>query len=218
MAIMAAAASVMAQPAADDETGVRPGVLLSRQLMESRQLRVGDLVRLAADSSGARSQLFRILGEYEPTPDPMRFAQRRLEFDFATHRALGDGGNVRLQSSEVGQLVDALLADHGGIHVGEKKLLAPGSNRLHDNVDRQVAARPLQAGFDRLDIAGAGDRAVEGDVDGHFVEQPLRRSGRGEDGQRAVDGSRERVPPGEERTPLHDDVGETGRAVRAVPP
>ena len=52
-------------------------------------------------------------------------AQRRLELDFAAHRAFGDGGDMRLQPGEIGQFVDAFLADHGGIHVGEKKLLAP---------------------------------------------------------------------------------------------
>ena len=114
-------------------------------------------------------------------------AQRRLELDFAAHRAFGDGGDMRLQAGEIGQFVDAFLADHGGIHVGQKKLLAPGRDRLHDNVDRQVAARLLQAGFDRLDVVRAADLAFEGNVDRHLVEQPLRRSGRGENGQRAVD-------------------------------
>ena len=76
-------------------------------------------------------------------------AQRRLEFDFAAHRAFGDPGDMRLQPGEIGQFVDAFLADHGGIHVGQKKLLAPDRSRLHDNVDRQVAARLAQAGFDR---------------------------------------------------------------------
>ena len=76
---IAASVAVTAQRLAGEETGVLPGVLLSRQLMESRQLSVGDIVRLSADPGGARSQLFRILGQYEPTPDPMRFAQRRLE-------------------------------------------------------------------------------------------------------------------------------------------
>jgi FtsX-like permease family len=81
LAVLTIAASIAVMPrrAAGEESGAPPGVLLSRQLMESRQLRVGDLVRLSADPSGAQSQLFRILGEYEPTPDPMRFAQRRLE-------------------------------------------------------------------------------------------------------------------------------------------
>ena len=76
-------------------------------------------------------------------------AQRRLELDLAAHGAFGDGGDMRLQPGKIGQLVDAFLADHGGIHVGEKKLFAPERGGLHDNVDRQVAARLAQAGFDR---------------------------------------------------------------------
>ena len=87
-------------------------------------------------------------------------AQRRLELDFAAHRAFGDGGDMRLQAGEIGQFVDAFLADHGGIHVGQKKLLAPGRDRLHDNVDRQVAARLSQAGFDRLDVVAAGSKGI----------------------------------------------------------
>jgi ABC-type lipoprotein release transport system permease subunit len=42
-------------------------------------LHVGDTVRLAADASGAGARLYRIDGTYEPVPDPMRFAQQRLE-------------------------------------------------------------------------------------------------------------------------------------------
>jgi putative ABC transport system permease protein len=71
--------TVVAVRTAGVEMPDHPGILVSRQLMESRQLHVGDVVRLSADSSGVRSQPFRILGAYEPTPDPMRFAQRPLE-------------------------------------------------------------------------------------------------------------------------------------------
>ncbi len=56
-----------------------PGVLLSRQLMASRGLRVGDTVRLAPRPSGEGERRFRIVGVYEPTPDPMRFAQASYE-------------------------------------------------------------------------------------------------------------------------------------------
>lgn len=56
-----------------------PDVLLSRQLMERRHLRVGDVVRLAPHASGEGAKTFRIAGMYEPTPDPMRFAQPSLE-------------------------------------------------------------------------------------------------------------------------------------------
>jgi len=56
-----------------------PSILISRQLAESRRLRIGDIVQLSADRSESRARPFRIAGVYEPTPDPMRFAQRRLE-------------------------------------------------------------------------------------------------------------------------------------------
>jgi ABC-type lipoprotein release transport system permease subunit len=56
-----------------------PSILISRQLAESRGLAVGDTVRLSTDPSGTNARPFRIAAVYEPTPDPMRFAQRRLE-------------------------------------------------------------------------------------------------------------------------------------------
>ena len=110
-------------------------------------------------------------------------AQRRLEGDFAAHRAFGDGGDMGLQPGEIRQFVDAFLADHGGIHVGQKKLLAPVDPGLHDNVDRQVAARLAEAFDDGGDVLAA----VKGDVDGDFVEQPVRRTGFGKYRARAVD-------------------------------
>ena len=56
-----------------------PEVLLSRQLMEQGGVRVGDVVMLAVDSHGARGTPFKVVGMYEPTPNPMRFSARRLE-------------------------------------------------------------------------------------------------------------------------------------------
>ena len=63
-------------------------------------------------------------------------------------------GDMRLQPGKIGQLVDAFLADHGGVHVGQKKLLAPRRLRLHDDVDRQVAAHLAQTGFDGMEAFG----------------------------------------------------------------
>lgn len=40
---------------------------------------VGDIVTLATDPQGARATRVKVVGTYEPTPDPMRFATRRLE-------------------------------------------------------------------------------------------------------------------------------------------
>jgi putative ABC transport system permease protein len=47
--------------------------------MEARGLSVGDVVRLSRESSGANARAFRIDGVYEPTPDPLRFAQPKFE-------------------------------------------------------------------------------------------------------------------------------------------
>ncbi len=56
-----------------------PGLLVSRQLLEAEALAVGDVVRLAADDTGDGERSFRIVGVYEPTPDPLRITGRRLE-------------------------------------------------------------------------------------------------------------------------------------------
>src|SRR4051812_20681743 len=56
-----------------------PGILVSRQPMAAQDLRVGDVVSLSAEADGARPQSFRIVGEYEPTPDPMRLGAARHE-------------------------------------------------------------------------------------------------------------------------------------------
>jgi ABC-type lipoprotein release transport system permease subunit len=59
-----------------------PGVLISRQLAEGRNLRVGDVIRLSTNPSGAGAREFRVDGTYEPLADPMRFAQKHFEARF----------------------------------------------------------------------------------------------------------------------------------------
>lgn len=76
LAVFTASATASSQP---PDTAAPPSILISRQLAESRGLRIGDIVQLSADRSGNRARPFRIAGVYEPTPDPMRFAQQRLE-------------------------------------------------------------------------------------------------------------------------------------------
>jgi putative ABC transport system permease protein len=66
--LIAAALATAALHAAGD----LPSILISRQLSESEHLRIGDLVRLSADASGAAVQQFRVAGVYEPTPNPAR--------------------------------------------------------------------------------------------------------------------------------------------------
>jgi putative ABC transport system permease protein len=72
--------------ASPDATAL-PEILVSRQLFEREHLRIGEAVELARNAAGP-AERFRIAGVYEPTPDPMRFAQERLE----VRLHLGDGG------------------------------------------------------------------------------------------------------------------------------
>jgi ABC-type lipoprotein release transport system permease subunit len=68
------------QPAAAaDAQPDLPAVLLSRQLLAARHLKVGDVISLSGDSSGATPRRFRIVGTYEPMPDPIRLTSERLE-------------------------------------------------------------------------------------------------------------------------------------------
>ena len=55
-----------------------PDMLVSRQLLEREHLTVGQIVELSRSAAGTGTR-FRIAGIYEPVPDPMRFAQARLE-------------------------------------------------------------------------------------------------------------------------------------------
>jgi ABC-type lipoprotein release transport system permease subunit len=50
-------------------------ILISRQLAEAEDLRVGMTVRLATAPDGSDGRDFRIAGIYEPTPDPQRLGQ-----------------------------------------------------------------------------------------------------------------------------------------------
>ena len=81
MAIMVAygmtllAQTTSAPPATPD----LPDLLVSRQLLEHQALAVGDVVQLAAPDAGAAARPFRVVGVYEPIPDPFRITGRRLE-------------------------------------------------------------------------------------------------------------------------------------------
>ena len=55
--------------------GAQTPVVVSRQLAEAEGLAVGSLIRLAAEPDGGRAADFRVVGVYEPTPDPSRLGQ-----------------------------------------------------------------------------------------------------------------------------------------------
>jgi putative ABC transport system permease protein len=123
------------------EAGDLPGVLLSRQLAESRGLRVGDVVRLGRDPSGDGGRSFRIVGIYGPTPDPMRFARQRFE----ARLHLPDLLSIRADGSDV----DA-LESVGAINVALKQS-ADAESFARDVAARVpgIVARPTSAPDER---------------------------------------------------------------------
>jgi putative ABC transport system permease protein len=56
-----------------------PPILVSRQLLASEHLAIGDVVTLSGDPKGAQAKEFRIAGVYEPVPDPARLGAPALE-------------------------------------------------------------------------------------------------------------------------------------------
>jgi len=80
-------------------------ILLSRQAAARAQVRVGDEVTLAADPAGRTGRTFRVVGIYEPTPDPMRFTAQRHE----ARLHLGDLASL-MASSDEDQAIDSVDA------------------------------------------------------------------------------------------------------------
>src|SRR5829696_6330077 len=64
------------------QTGNLPAVAISRQLAEARHLSIGSTIRLSTDQAGAGGRDFRVVGIYEPTPNPSRLGTPDLEVRF----------------------------------------------------------------------------------------------------------------------------------------
>src|SRR5437763_9022684 len=77
--VLAALLTISAAGVLWAQTPAPAPVLLSRQLAERAHVAVGDIVTLAVDAKGTAGRAVRIVGIYEPTPDPMRFTAERLE-------------------------------------------------------------------------------------------------------------------------------------------
>ncbi len=61
------------------QAGDPPEILITRQLAETHELRIGDEIALATDRDGPIAGRYRVAGIYEPLPDPMRLTSPRLE-------------------------------------------------------------------------------------------------------------------------------------------
>ena len=94
-----------------------------------------------------------------------------------------------LHADMIGELVDAFLADHGRIHVGQKKRLATAARRLHHDIDGRAGERRTHPIGDRaaVDDLGVGAGRDKGNVGGNTGVQPVRRLRRRECGACAFD-------------------------------
>src|SRR5258706_11858507 len=102
-------------------------------------------------------------------------AQRRGKFDLATHGALRNGGDAGLLSDKVSEFVEAFLADHGGIHVGEEQALASSGGLLHHHINRSAAEGPTKGlGRDAIVVAVRRDKR---DIERHAGIKPCGRPG-----------------------------------------
>ena len=75
----------------------------------------------------------------EPLQQPHPLGQCPLEVELAPHGPERNGLDALAHPRHVAQLVDALLLDHGGIHVGNQQPLAPVVDRDHGGIDGKRA-------------------------------------------------------------------------------
>jgi ABC-type lipoprotein release transport system permease subunit len=78
LAALAALLTVVAPAYAQDP----PTVVISRQLAEAAHLSIGSTISLSADATGANARPYRVVGIYEPTPNPSRLGSPDLEVRF----------------------------------------------------------------------------------------------------------------------------------------
>jgi hypothetical protein len=102
------AAATPLQMSAQSGASDQPGILVSRQLLESQGLRVGDDVALSADASGRNPRTFRIEGVYEPTPDPMRLGATRHEIRMHLPDLMGIIGGSEPSGRAASDEIDAI--------------------------------------------------------------------------------------------------------------
>jgi len=76
LAVMALATAGSARLGAEEPL---PGVLVSRQLAESRGLAADSVIRLAPENDAQTARRFQVLGVYETTPDPMELSDSKFK-------------------------------------------------------------------------------------------------------------------------------------------
>jgi hypothetical protein len=98
---------------------------------------------------------------------------------------------MRLDADVIGELVDAFLADHGRVHVGQEQRLAAAAGRLHHGIDGSAGEGRAHAVGDSADVdcLGVVPGRVKGNVSGDAGVEPERGLRRRQRGARAFDRS-----------------------------
>lgn len=119
-----------------------PDILVSRQLLESQQLQVGDVVSLSSDTSGANPRSFRVAGQYEPTPDPMRLGAVRLEVRMHLPDVVGLTAQSDPLDAESVDAVNVVLANDDEARATVRRLMTsvPGTVAERTGNDERRAA------------------------------------------------------------------------------
>ena len=119
-----------------------PDILVSRQLLESQQLQVGDVVSLSSDTSGLNPRSFRIAGQYEPTPDPMRLGAVRLEVRMHLPDVVGLTAAADPLDAESVDAINVVLAKDGDARATARRLTTavPGTLAQRTGNDERRAA------------------------------------------------------------------------------
>jgi putative ABC transport system permease protein len=108
-ALLATALSIATKVAAQSDQ--LPAVLISRQLASSAGIGINETVVLSRRPDGTESREFRVAGIYEPTPDPMRLAVRRLEARLHLPDLIALGGGDSPEEESI-TAINVALAPH----------------------------------------------------------------------------------------------------------
>jgi ABC-type lipoprotein release transport system permease subunit len=121
-----------------------PEILLSRQLMDEAGVHIGDEVTLAAAADGRRATRFRVVGTYEPVPDPRKFSAKRLD----AHLHLPDLVALAQdpKDPESGDQVSAL--NLALVHPSDAEAVARALARRVPGMTAQPTARSARRGDD----------------------------------------------------------------------
>jgi len=173
------------------------GDLLREQREAARdERRVGAVGAHGLDELAAAGRERDALGDHlvhhaflKPFEQGDALAQRRLEGDLAAHGAFGDGGHMGLHADEIGELIDAFLPDHGGIHVGEDEAAATVCGalghhvhpRLRQNLTDALSRSRQKAALKRAVLVEPGGGG-KGDVHGLAGGEPALHPAFGQNG------------------------------------